>query len=126
MGKIYARKLIRPFGAIKWEHVRNEIRAIAKLCVCRHENIVQVLTHGRVPGSPYYFIDMELCDVDLASYIDRTCNRAFQGEVAVGAEAMGTNSWEILNDITSGLIFIHQLKEIHRDLKPSNGKIIYL
>jgi serine/threonine protein kinase len=102
--------------------VENEIRAIAKLCVHRHENIVQVFEHGRVPGFPYYFIDMELCDVDLSAYIDGKGAGALLAKRIDPALSEGmTAIWEILKDITDGLIFIHELKEIHRDMKPRNG-----
>jgi serine/threonine protein kinase len=122
--------LISSFGDVKWKHVENEIRAIAKLCVHRHENIVQVFEHGKVPGFPYYFIDMELCDVDLSAYIDGKgagtllAKRIFGMDRAL-SEGM-TATWEILKDITDGLIFIHELKEIHRDMKPRNGITVCL
>lgn len=29
--------------------------------------------------------------------------------------------WRIMEDITSGIAFIHFHKEVHRDLKPRNG-----
>lgn len=31
---------------------------------------------------------------------------------------------EILDDITSGLIYVHSKRFVHRDLKPTNGKTI--
>ena len=105
--------------------MENEARAIAKLCVHRHDNIVQVVAHGKVPGFPYYFIDMELCDIDLASYLDTKCGR--DDNVLTHPIALNeTKCWEILNDITSGLIFIHKRKEIHRDLKPRNSMLVYI
>jgi len=36
----------------------------------------------------------------------------------VVAEERMSQAWKILEDITSGLAFIHFHKEIHRDLKP--------
>lgn len=107
--------------------MENEIRAIAKLCVHRHENIVQVFEHGKVPGFPYYFIDMELCDVDLSAYIDCKYAGAHLAKRIDPALSEGMSAtWEILKDITDGLIFIHKLNEIHRDMKPRNGIIVCL
>lgn len=120
---MYARKLIRSFANVKSNRVENEARAIAKLCVHQHKNIIHVFVHGKVPGFPYYFIDMELCDIDLASYLDDKLKSevpAFRGVRSIVSD-MRIDVWEVLNDITEGLIFIHRLKEIHRDLKPRNG-----
>jgi hypothetical protein len=48
----------------------NEIRAIKRLCVTRHPNIVQVVGYGELKrDSMFCFIDMELCDVSLDSYL---------------------------------------------------------
>jgi hypothetical protein len=52
--------------------VQNEARAIRKLCgQGNHPNIVAVINHGQLPNAPYYFIDMELCDINLHDYIYR-------------------------------------------------------
>ena len=34
-----------------------------------HKNIVALLAHGDLPGMQFYFLDMELCDLDLQAYI---------------------------------------------------------
>jgi len=34
--------------------------------------------------------------------------------------------WNIVNQITSGVEFIHKHEEVHRDLKPSNGMLFLL
>jgi hypothetical protein len=50
--------------------IENEVRVIKKLCERNaHLNIVEVVQFGRLIGSPCYFIDMELCDMNLENYI---------------------------------------------------------
>jgi len=51
------------------EDIQNEIDAIEKVCQQGHRKIVQVYNHGYLKGSPYYSIDMELCDSSLSDYI---------------------------------------------------------
>ena len=110
----------------------NEARAIEKLCRRQsHENIVVVLKHGFLENSQYYYIDMELCDITLNSYIyDKNPDymeplyyKVQEGQApVVKARAL----WEIIWDIVSGLKFVHDHKEVHRDLKPQNGKNILI
>jgi len=59
-------------GDISEDDIRNEMRAVAKLCMTQntHRNIVSVFDYG--PLSPFlYFIDMELCDLNLERWIYR-------------------------------------------------------
>lgn len=122
--------MIREIGGVTKEHIQNEARAIAKLCEGTHRNIVMVYGSGPVPRSSCYFIDMELCDVDLEAYLEWASSPPnaeqnfpwFTTEVASRAHAVETLS--ILADITNGLSFIHGEKEIHRDLKPHNGESV--
>jgi serine/threonine protein kinase len=68
--------------------------------------------------SPYYFIDMELCDKSLDQYISD-----FHSTPDTNAlkEDTATSIWNIMKDVTDGVSFIHSQSEIHRDLKPQNG-----
>src|SRR5438477_10453506 len=55
------------------DDVKNEMRAVAKLCMAQHihKNIISVFDYG--PLSHFlYFIDMELCDLNLDRWIYRT------------------------------------------------------
>ena len=103
----------------------NEARAIDKLCSTSHDHIVQVFRHNRLsPQSPLYFIDMELCEINLEEYI--------QGQKS---GVRGLLEWEvvleegqhefliiaIMQQILSGVAFIHEQNEVHRDLTPQNG-----
>ena len=119
---------MRPFGTVTKEDVLNEPRAINILKAhgpC--DNIVFVIKHGWLPRSQYYYIDMELCDGNLEDYIDRKSGVTYilsKNPRFFGATFMERgiwNTWDIMEQITLGIKFIHQCKEVHRDLKPRNG-----
>ena len=75
-GTLFARKLIRPFGNATKGDVENEVKAITEICATTgHDNIIAILGHGPVPATDYYYIDMELCDVNLADYISPSYDR---------------------------------------------------
>lgn len=120
----FARKLVRPFQGITEDDIRNEIRALDKLCTHNVDNIVRVLRHNFLPQSVFYFIDMELCELNLDYFIregwpaDFSESRyASRGIIVV---------WDILRHIVNGLEFIHGLKEVHRDMKPRNSLLLAL
>jgi hypothetical protein len=98
--------------------VQNELRAIAKLCKHGHRNIIHVIAISDSLDSPYAFIDMELCDLNLEEYIK--CNWTMI-ETAHQMAARELEIWNIAKQIVNGLVFIHGQKEVHRDLKPRNG-----
>jgi serine/threonine protein kinase len=104
-----------------------EVRAMEKLCTAGHENLTEIFEHGLLHENlPYYFIDMELCDINLDEYI--------YGRI-IGIH--GLRDWQeaihdrqvpflifgIMQQILRGLIFMHSKNEIHRDLTPQNGLI---
>lgn len=67
----FARKLIRPFGAVTGEDIENEARAITKPYGYRAmRNIIDVWRHGWLPGASVYYIEMELCSMTLATHIE--------------------------------------------------------
>jgi len=107
----------------------NEARAVDKLCTPeagKHRNIVTVFKHGKLRPS-YYHLDMELCDLNLQHYIERKWTPAIQEKMPyftvepLPMRNKRAQIWDIMEDITSGLAFIHLHKEIHRDLKPRNS-----
>jgi serine/threonine protein kinase len=115
------------------EDVRNETRAVIKLCQPgSNSNIVSVLRHGRLVNSPYFFLDMELCDLNLETYIQRKWTEALRHNVPQFSNVDILESrlklaqvWNLMKDIANGIAYVHQHQEIHRDLKPRNGKIFY-
>lgn len=104
-----------------------------------HPNIVVILQDGwkTIPFvGEYYFIDMELCDLNLHDYIqghrsmtlevyDTLDPRIFVPPECDILEKM-RNVWAIMIHISQGLEFLHQYGQVHRDLKPRNSKSILL
>lgn len=63
--------MIRPFGSTTQEDIHREVQAISKVCNIKggHQNIVSIFKHGPLDLLDYYYIDMELCSLNLAEYI---------------------------------------------------------
>jgi serine/threonine protein kinase len=91
-----------------------------ELCTTAHPNIVEVRDSGKFPSSPHVYIDMELCEMNLEEYI-KVVWTAARCEMEWPVDFMAKQLWTIMNQITSGLEFIHRHNKVHRDLKPANG-----
>lgn len=120
----FARKLIRPFaGRTTEEEIKNEVRAVEKLCNGSHPNIVKVFRHGRLRTEhSVYFIDMEWCDMNLDEFIKgvRPVTGLLDWPKAGNQNQIRYTISEIIKQILSGLIFIHGHDEVHRDISPQN------
>jgi len=57
----------------------------------------------------FYFVDMELCAIDLQKFLQIP---TFTGE---------SNIWKIMFQIASGVQFVHDKGLVVRDLRPSRG-----
>lgn len=117
----------------------NEIKAIEDLLTDNpHPNIISVLSHGSLTH-PFnsYFIDMELCQIDLHDYIygDRVhvmslLEDDLSGENIVFVCQDSTslqkfrNTFAIMTHIANGLGHMHSHSLVHRDLKPRNGNFL--
>lgn len=118
---------MRPFGGVTDDDIRNEFRALDKICTRAALNIVQVWRHDSLRHSGFSFIDMELCDLNLEDYIQRKWPlRLSQTNFLDFPSNYRTIISDIMIDIASGLGFIHGLQEVHRDLKPRNGLPIFV
>jgi serine/threonine protein kinase len=137
--------LIWPFGSVTKQDIENEVKAITNICASRgHNHVIEFITHGPLPASDYYYIDMELCDFNLDKYIyapDRSLlfpprqptfvlslkesllplKPAFC-EQSNSTREQRENVWTIMDHITAGVEFLHGLGFAHRDLKPQNGE----
>lgn len=122
---------MKAFGDVRPEDIQNEIRAVDKLCKSStHPNIVPVLKHGHMHPH-YYFMDMELCDLNLESYMHQKWTAALEEKTPYFTNDlplwMKTRQvWGIMEDIIRGVAFIHLNKEVHRDLKPQNSSFPYV
>jgi serine/threonine protein kinase len=101
------------------------LRAIDKLRKPGHRNVVEVLKHGELLYRTLYFIDMELCDMNLETYIYVESVSTIEEKSVYFRQLPSPlkveQVWGIVTDITSGLVYIHGHGEVHRDLKPANG-----
>ena len=107
--------------------MQDEFRAIDLLRNSSHPNIVEVIEHGELEYMSRYFIDMELCDLNLQCYIYGDWNPVvlqempyFTGDLPPKMKA--AQIWSMMRDVTNGLIHIHSLDQVHRDIKPQNSK----
>jgi serine/threonine protein kinase len=101
-----------------------EVRAIERLSPNgKHTNLIHILKHGQF--SEVYYIDMEICEGNLEDYIKGNDRKMFEAalfsRMDVGHLAKATTIWNIMEQIASGLCFIHACGEVHRDVKPRNG-----
>ena len=107
--------------------MENELRAVDKLCKPGpQKNIVTALRHGKLPQTSYYFLDMELCDMNLETHIRQEWPPTVEGTKPhfskdVTPENRRDEVIKIMKDIAGGVSYIHRQGEIHRDLKPRNG-----
>src|SRR5271155_1660154 len=127
--QVFARKLIHAVGGNQREiqmGIDNEVRAMTKLCSNGgHPNIINILHHGWLNKDQWYYFDMELCAMNLEDFIHgpyiETLGGQYFDPTYLGNEHECLKLWNIMRDITSGLDYIHSLREVHRDLKPQNG-----
>jgi serine/threonine protein kinase len=104
--------------------IENEIRAIKKLCVEKsHDHIVVVHDLGCMgPNSVVYYVDMELCAMNLEQYIQGSLQIPDLLDWRLPVDADGVQDIiSLFEQIMSGVAFIHAEDEVHRDLNPQDG-----
>jgi serine/threonine protein kinase len=132
MEQAFGRKLLHPRS--QREEIEYKASAIMKIHgTGSHSHIIEVLKIGeirmRVRNTDYYFkfIDMELCDLNLAEYIHRP-NPPDPSESIpyfiknAPPPLKAQQIWNIMRQIASGVAYLHSLNVVHRDLKPANGE----
>ena len=90
-------------------------------------HIVRIFRHGWLKSSgrrgavlPVYYVDMEIGLINLEDYIKSIFSRnplAYPPE-----DHPSLKIWRIMQEIATGIDFIHRRGIIHRDIKPANGK----
>jgi serine/threonine protein kinase len=123
---VFARRTFRPVGVITKKHLRNEFRVIARVCGGGQKDVVKVLGFGELSSSSHYYLDMELCDMNLENFIQRKWTAKMELLLPYmttdsGPRMRTVQIWNIMEDTSNGLAYIHGLNEIHRDLKPRNS-----
>src|SRR5277367_2189456 len=106
--------------------IRKEVEAIKKLCgLDTHPNIIQVLNHGSLSNPIFYFIDMELCELNLHDYIHGRTPPNLSESLPPFSRGDGSKAslqiWTIMSQIADGVEYIHRQNQVHRDVKPANG-----
>ena len=128
--KIIKRRLAASLCPARRDHdIFNEVKIIDKLLDLNgwNKNVVQVFNHGWIQRDPnWYFIDLELCALNLEDYLQGDFKSVlgvsfYWDIVAIRNELGCLTIWSIMEDITSGLSFIHKCCAVHRDVKPANG-----
>ena len=124
---MFARKIIQLGGSFTREVVEAEFRAVDILTRSSNKNIVKVIDHGDLELFGRCFIDMELCDLNLHTYIYEEWKPKIVQDlpyftIQVPPRMKTGQTWNIMGDVTNGLIYIHSLGQVHRDIKPQNGK----
>ena len=92
------------------------------------DNVILILRKNWQQKEPNYYVDTELCEASLEQYI--RYKEPFSYELdsnprLFDAPDLGRgiwNVWDIMEQISSGLEFIHNSKYLHLNLKPRNGK----
>lgn len=83
-------------------------------------NLIHVLQHGKLPASPYYYIDMELCRYNLEDYLESS--RRLGPQARSGLKGLDIKEiLDLMEQLASGASYLHDHDIVHGNLKPKNG-----
>ena len=116
--QVFARKIIHMAAGVSREEIHNYSRAITKLCLAGHRNIIRVLSHGWTGSC--YIVDMELCSSTLLEYIKGKGCWEGKSEHTTGNRKL-YETFEIMRQLSEAIRFVHSQGEVHRDVTPYNG-----
>jgi serine/threonine protein kinase len=120
----FARKLVNKHG-IDAKIIDNEVKILKELSeLGTHAHIVRVLGIGELHSPRYLFIDMELCDLNLAEYVYCTKPREAVPTFFIKDQPPPMRAkqiWMVMSQISKGVDYLHRKGLVHRDLKPANG-----
>jgi|SRR5579859_2443380 len=112
----FACKVVRQTKHSVLPDITGERDTILAISQAHHPNIVEVIDTWMETDAftTTCFIQMELCQGDLASYLRK---RYASPPIPLSL----TEIWSIFRQIMYGLEHIHSAGVVHRDLKPKNG-----
>jgi len=130
----FARKVLKSGVRLTQEEIERETAAVKKITagpLSREKNIVTILDFGKLPRTPFYFIDMELCEISLEDYIypsePLNSTQSIPFFVKEAPPPMKARQiWNIMKQIANGVVYLHGLGIVHRDLKPPNSTFLIL
>jgi len=97
---------------------------IDNFCRTKHNNIVTIFAHGWIQkDSALYYLETEWCDIGLDQYIHTSANavHGLQRWANVNTTQRIFIIVAIMQQILSGLDFIHRHAQLHGNLNPRNG-----
>jgi serine/threonine protein kinase len=118
----FARKVLEIAAPNAINRDKIDERTTIMKTVCQgSRHIVEILGHGMLREN-VYFIDMELCALNLSDYISWEPNHTPIVGLPEWKNAVKAQTITILEDILQGLSFLHHsdIKQ-HGNLKPQNG-----
>jgi len=112
---------------VEKEVIDNEVKVLTELCERGvHQHIVAVLRIGELRNTRCLFIDMELCDLNLADYIYCTKPRELVPTFFIRDQPPPMKVrqiWTTMLQVVRGVEYLHSRGIVHRDLKPANRSL---